>query len=71
MSKDHQKNILFVKALVDTQPVARRIQIYRWLCDLAGDPWTTQQLATLADELEAAERRSREFDRALSQKHSV
>lgn len=74
MHKDHQKNIIFVKALVDEQPVEKRIEIYRWLADLAGVEWITTQLHSLANELEAADRTARaaakhnqEFDLALSQ----
>jgi hypothetical protein len=68
MNKDHQKHILFVKGLVDEQPAQKRIEIYRWLADLAGDQWTTKQLQALANELETTEHNSRMFDLEFSAK---
>jgi hypothetical protein len=52
MPKDHQKNVLFVKALADEQPIEKRIELYRWLADLAGDEWLTHQILQQAANLE-------------------
>lgn len=62
MLNDHARHILEVKALVDTQPAGKRIELYRWLADLAGDQWTTRQLLQLAEELEFAEQHSEMFN---------
>lgn len=76
MHKNHTKNILFVKSLMDEQPIEKRIEIYHWLAELAGEEWTTAQLHMLAHELEkvvqvtsAATKHSLELDLALASKN--
>lgn len=68
MLNNHARHILEVKTLVDTLPTGKRIELYRWLADLAGDAWTTEQLLRAADELETADRHSQLFAAELNLK---
>lgn len=68
MSNQHQKHLLEVKALVDTQPASKRIELYRWLASVADDSWTTKQLLSIAQDLEIVEVSSQQFDLQLSQR---
>lgn len=68
MQSDHQENLLFVKSLVDAQPAAKRVKLYRWLASVADDPWTTKQLLQLAADQEKVEQESQLFDLHFSHK---
>jgi hypothetical protein len=43
------------------EPARKRVELYRALAEIAGDPVLTNDLNKLADSLEEADRRCREF----------
>jgi hypothetical protein len=45
----------------DTLPASRRVQLYRSLAEICGCPTEASQFKALANDLEAADRRCREF----------
>lgn len=45
----------------ETQPIRKRVEIYRALAAFAGDPADSRDLSRIADELESADKRCREF----------
>lgn len=54
--------INFVLDQAIDQPSRKRIQIYRALATFSGDPGEAKRLSGLADDLECAEKKSREFN---------
>lgn len=71
MLSPHEKIIQFVLEQSAQQPLCKRISLYRSLAEIAGSPKDTQQLKTLADELECADARCAEFAFHFSQKAKV
>ena len=59
--KPHREIFEFVLAQAETQPVKKKIQLYRALADFAGDRRRADELIMIADQLEAADRQCQEF----------
>ena len=58
----------FVLEQSQEQPVGRRIELYRALCEVCGDQKEARELSDMANDLSAAERRCREFNFAFQQR---
>lgn len=61
MRNAHKVLFDFVLDKAMAEPARRRVEIYRALAEVAGDPVVTKDLTRLAGELEEADRRCREF----------
>lgn len=67
MSDPRTELFEFVLTRAESEPAQRRVKIYRALAEFAGGAELTKKLNELADELEAADRRCREFAFKLTQ----
>lgn len=61
MPNRHKELFDFVLDKALAEPARKRVEIYRALAEIAGDPVMTRDLQKLARELEEADRRCREF----------
>lgn len=65
---NHEFIIDFVLSRAATEPVPKRIRLYRSLAEFCGDEKEIKSLNEMADNLAAAEARCREFAFHFSQK---
>lgn len=69
--QDRFKNLIqFTLEQATTQPVAKRIELYRTLAAICGDVVERKELLAMADQLEQSEKTFREFVFSFSQKSS-
>ena len=66
MSNSRQIIFEWVTTTAQQAPVSTRIKLYRALADFTGDSKETSHLNSLADDLEKADARAREFAFQLS-----
>lgn len=71
VNQDVVATLKVVLKVAENLAVRRRIQIYRGVADLCGDPEEQRELRKLASDLEASERLCREFRFRFIQKTSA
>ena len=70
-SNSHAALVSFVLEKAASEPVPRRVELYRGLAIVCGDADDQKQLADLANQLENADKLCREFNFSFVQKQTA